>query len=633
MLTGKLPFAGSSLIETLKKQINELLPDPRIEHAEISEECIILLEIMLAKNRADRHRDYQALRTDIARVIAGERPARRELPPGESVLQRATAVLAQRRARPGSAGSRPASAKTSGQPGKAMKLGFGVILGLAAIYGLVLLARGLWRKEQPALSAGVPPAIAALTSAPTASGMAARPAITAAPAVDEARDKFSARCRETLQYAREHPQDFKKVQELLTELAPESQGTQWAEQIADACKRIEAARQQAAQQALATLKADIQAWLAKNNFDGAHQRLETGLQQLAEEPALKAEEISAARVLIEQEIEARRAAGAEARALRITSANASLEKLTQELAGDLLLKDNAATLNQRLHAAQSDTNLIPIRIQITALGNLARQAAGWPAQAARSLAENRGTQIKVEFNNGKKELIMVTAFNGDRISAKRPLKSGYVDAFFSINELSSSEIIKRLGNRQDTATKIMRGLVWVQCASNWAAAIPKFEQGGTLGAALIRQAPPTGTQAAKPTDEPAKTVAAAAVKRGDAQTAQSAKPVPSNIIPKKPSEQKEKQALKALSEILELAGVTDDLSDVQAVADIIKAKKFPYKLGIKIREDASDFIKRYDQTEKLKQYIKIINALRNADIILPPPGGARQGPPGAHRRW
>ena len=88
-----------------------------------------------------------------------------------------------------------------------------------------------------------------------------------------------------------------------------------------------------------------------------------------------------------------------------------------------------------------------------------------------------------------------------------------------------------------------------------------------------------------------------------------------------------------MGELLELAGVTDDLSDVQAVADIIKAKKFPYKLGIKIREEANDFMKRYDETANLKQYIQVINALRNADILPPPPGGARQGPPGTHRRW
>jgi len=92
MLTGKMPFESSSVVEVLQKQVTEALPDPRKSNPEISEPCVRLTESMLAKDPEQRYPDWSTLMGDIDRAVAGKHPSQAVLPPGQSVLLRADAV-------------------------------------------------------------------------------------------------------------------------------------------------------------------------------------------------------------------------------------------------------------------------------------------------------------------------------------------------------------------------------------------------------------------------------------------------------------------------------------------------------------------------------------------------------------
>jgi len=88
MLSGNMPFDGSSMMEILRKQLSESLPDPRESNPEVSEACVGLLEIMLAKDPAKRHQSWEALIADIDCVLGGK-PATAAAPAsGQSVLVR-----------------------------------------------------------------------------------------------------------------------------------------------------------------------------------------------------------------------------------------------------------------------------------------------------------------------------------------------------------------------------------------------------------------------------------------------------------------------------------------------------------------------------------------------------------------
>ena len=88
LVTGQVPFAGTSVMEVIKKQIAEPLPDPRGYNAALSEGCVILMEIMLAKDRDERHGSWEALIADIDRVTEGNSPTKALPESGASTLMR-----------------------------------------------------------------------------------------------------------------------------------------------------------------------------------------------------------------------------------------------------------------------------------------------------------------------------------------------------------------------------------------------------------------------------------------------------------------------------------------------------------------------------------------------------------------
>ncbi|MDD5677369.1 MAG: protein kinase [Kiritimatiellae bacterium] len=612
LLTGKLPFAGSSLMETLKKQINESLPDPRIDHPGISEACIVLLEIMLAKKRNDRHADYQALRADIARVMAREQPTKGALQPGESVLLRLHDERTQQRSKSPPAGSNPPVKKTRG---RGVKWVFVVMLALVAALALaVVTARISRRAHKPATPTGMVPGEAmAPTIIPITSAPVEPKALASTPAVDAEQTKLNEVFLDALKYAREHPHDFTGARNLLTSLEKDSKGTAWDGKIADELRRVERARKLAVYNAVTALKADVQAQVSVSNFEGALKRIEL-------DPGLVTEETTAARAELAQEVKARKQASEEAlvrqkaeteQARQSALAREKLAILAQGLAGDLLKGDTTA-LTQRLKEAQTDTDLSIVTNEVSEIDSLARQAAGWPERVARSFEENRDKSVAVEFKGNRTETLLVKGIAGETINCQRKVSAGYVGRDFSINDLSAGEKLKRLGDDSQPAVKLMRGLVSVRCANDWTAARKEFASGGALGEALIRQAPP-----------PAIPAIAVAVKPADTGSAVMApvelkKPTSTNTTAQNPVEPKERHARQALLKLLKLADVDDDLSDVQALADTIRRKEFSSNTASKIIEGLIDFNKNYAQTETAQENARILNALRSVGRFLPP---------------
>ncbi len=614
LLTGKLPFAGSSLMETLKKQVSESLPDPRIERPEISEACIILLEIMLAKNRNDRHADYAALRADIARVLAGERPTKDALHPGESVLLRLIGERAPRRPQPA-----PIELKTqtSGKSnGQAIKWAAGALLGIFVGIGLTLLARGSWRTSPAAASTGAVstiaigpvatvPAISTATSAPVA-----LPALSSTPAADKSPAMLATRYREALLYAREHPDDFVNARKLLLALADECKGTEFENKIGEDIARMERFHKRSALgKAIMALRADVQAQIAQSNFAGA-------LQRIAMDPAPDTAEMKSVRTALANEVKARQQAMEQTRTLKAAATKAKLSALADALADDLL-KGNTTALTQRLEAARNEADLFTVTNEVGALGNLAQQAAGWPEQVAKSFEGNRGKNVMVEFKGGRSETIMVNGIAGEKINAQRQVSAGYVGRDFSISELSAGEKLKRLGDNSEPATKLKRGLVLARCANDWAAAEKEFAAGGPLGEALIRQAP-TRSRPATETSTNLQVKSAAAIPTTAIKTAGIASAGSNKTTSINTMDPKERQAYKALLNLIKMAEVTEDTSNIQAVADAIRRKEYSTYILTRINEALIDFHRNYAQTETARENFPIIKALDYATRSLPP---------------
>ncbi|MHC4247808.1 MAG: protein kinase domain-containing protein [Planctomycetota bacterium] len=141
LVTGRVPFEGSSPAIIVAKHLTEELPNPRDLVAELSEGIVLVLERMLAKKREDRYADPAVLVRDLQEVIRGVTPHVEALEAGRSTIMKA----AQFR----EAAERLAKKRRDrmGRRGPALVV-LGVLLGLGiAVTVVVLLVRsqdGMW---------------------------------------------------------------------------------------------------------------------------------------------------------------------------------------------------------------------------------------------------------------------------------------------------------------------------------------------------------------------------------------------------------------------------------------------------------------------------------------------------------
>ena len=88
MLTGTIPFHGGSYINTLKRQSNEQLPDPRTINPHISDACVSFMERLLAKHPKHRFASWEELIEALDLVSKGHAVEQERLQTGRSVLER-----------------------------------------------------------------------------------------------------------------------------------------------------------------------------------------------------------------------------------------------------------------------------------------------------------------------------------------------------------------------------------------------------------------------------------------------------------------------------------------------------------------------------------------------------------------
>ncbi len=137
LLTGSVPFEGTTALEILAKHVHQRLPDPREFRGDIPDGVVQVLQRMMAKDPCHRYRDAAALLVDLDEVAAG-RP-----PKSERILAELT-TLQQRRV---------------GPPPRIRRRRFGWIAALPAVLIVVLTAFAL-RGGAPAASPPLSPAAA-----------------------------------------------------------------------------------------------------------------------------------------------------------------------------------------------------------------------------------------------------------------------------------------------------------------------------------------------------------------------------------------------------------------------------------------------------------------------------------------
>ncbi|OGV41654.1 MAG: hypothetical protein A2X48_13640 [Lentisphaerae bacterium GWF2_49_21] len=78
LVTGRLPYEGENTMAILSSQISDPFPPPRKKNPEISEQCSVLLEIMMAKSPDKRQKDWEEVIRDIDLLLEGKMPQSRK---------------------------------------------------------------------------------------------------------------------------------------------------------------------------------------------------------------------------------------------------------------------------------------------------------------------------------------------------------------------------------------------------------------------------------------------------------------------------------------------------------------------------------------------------------------------------
>jgi hypothetical protein len=345
-VTGQVPYDATTAMGILAKHITDPFPPPRDRNPGVSEECSVLLEIMMAKKPDDRQRDWSAVIQDIDLVLSGEFPVTPRPEIGKSQVMQMTASQALPRRK---IMNRPPKARRhdadetggvdeipsepsvpKGKSSLALRLGAVAGIGLLLIVGAILLVvKGTTAPEPEAvLSKGGGIVIAE----PGGTGIPAAPAAaTDATGNDPVHEmmEFAA------DYAKKNPEDFDRIIANYRKIQESGKGSKY-ELMADAAitetKRRQAERESEKVQALAAEEAKKQA--AK----------EAKKQELAE--------LEAKRLVAEAARKQVEAAEAQKRELAKRQEEAAAEKVRELLAGiaDLVIRGDFTGARKSLPA-------------------------------------------------------------------------------------------------------------------------------------------------------------------------------------------------------------------------------------------------------------------------------------------
>jgi len=477
MLTGRIPFEGRSLMETLRRQATEPLPDPRADHPGLSPATVALLEVMLARDPAGRPVSWGALIADIDRALAKQPPAAAAPEPGGSVLQRRDRPVAPSR-----------RARRFGRPRPAAVVAVAAALGAAlaaAVYSAWRWGAAPRPPEVP--PAPTPPAAAVAgvpTPAPDAPASAPRPAEAPpslaplpVPAADsEEGERVRRLMEEARTYAAKNPDDVGGLLKRYDAIRSRAGDAPRGRRGADWMSRVAAERAWIVDRARYLLRTEVERAIAEGRFDDARRRLRDEKDPFALETAALRSDLLRAVERAERERAAASAAAARPSPVNVPAVLAAA--VADALHG------NAALATARLAAARAQTADAAARAELDRADAVLRSLGGVTPTILGSFEAQIGRDTAVEFEDGRRETVRVVAVEGGRVRARRTVPQGFVEIDFGPADLSARERWARVGADGAPEACALRGAVALG-AGSLALAEQEFARiDGEIGRAL-----------------------------------------------------------------------------------------------------------------------------------------------------
>jgi serine/threonine-protein kinase len=258
MLTGRPPFSGTSAAVIMTRHITEQVPWPQDVNPRVSDNCCVLIEKMMTKDREERYQTPAELLHDLELVIEGRAPECRTPDLGMSSIARRGAMPPPRRAatsqprkssRPAAgrrrgAGSRDIADTAAGHPlqavGEKLRLPMPVLAGICACV-LALIGAGTYVLIHAggATPGGAPP------TGVTGNGAPPGGPTSSAAQLREKRKRLEKEFAEAQKWWKEHPSEFAGARRRFLKIQLEATGLV-AMQVEDAIREVDAAETRAA---------------------------------------------------------------------------------------------------------------------------------------------------------------------------------------------------------------------------------------------------------------------------------------------------------------------------------------------------------------------------------------------------
>jgi serine/threonine-protein kinase len=463
MLTGQLPFAAQDIQETLRKQVEESLPDPRAFRKDISPGCVELLTKVLAKDPDQRPESWESLMVSIDHLLGQRPPVRVRL------------------SRKG--GEAPGEIPDGHLARRTVAIAVGVLLLLSAV-ALYAVFKIPGRGTRPGPKASAPGTNVTDRNKPADPIVEETPVLplVAPPSVSEEQKKrweeLARRFEEAVAMARANPAQSGEARRRMGALQVQAAGSplepvflekhaEWEKALAEEREREAQALRNRAREA-ASEPAILQTIEALQIYRGPFPDETVELRE-----SLIGE--------LKQRLETLRRENRE-RAARQHFDEACRQAAQRVLQSDL---SGAAAL---LEGVGARPELGPaLGSELQAIRTAIQTAEPWPTWIVESFRRDVGNAVVLSLASGE-ESWEIREVSGDRIQVRKLVGEGFLNRTLILNDLSLKELYRRVGTDPAPERELVRGLISLQ-AGRLPDALKSFEAfHPVLGPLLVEEA-------------------------------------------------------------------------------------------------------------------------------------------------
>lgn len=474
-VTGQIPYEAASVVETLRRQATEPLPDPRTFTPQLSEEFVDLLGTLLARDAFDRPKSWESVIEILDRMLSRHPGAAGILPLIEAPSLPPLS-------------SAPVPAPPRNLAVIAAGLSIAAALGVGAGLVWLRLAPGMARPRMPdapatpAPSVPPPPAITAAMSSPPAA-----PLLLPGPAdlrdddllpkggraLDPSlRERIGAALAAARDYARTHPEDIDGQIERFRKVAALAPAGPLAHRIQEMIRAAPAMKQSAQAATEAALRAGAEDALRTARYAEAIGKLDPYSGPfVAETKALRESLVARLKTAA---VDAHQKAAQE-----------RLDTLSDHVAANVAKGSYPAALSE-LDRAAADAGFATVLDSVRSTRALVAALAGAQTNILASFLAQKGIEVPVEFRTGRTETLQIGSVRGTTVTGRRLLKEGFVERPFALADLSLKEKEKRLGLGAGATAAVAQGLLALEAGEAPLAASRCRSSDTALGSALAR---------------------------------------------------------------------------------------------------------------------------------------------------